>query len=322
MGSYPHNLNTTDPESIGFTVEEWYLSIRAAGRAAKTLQSYRWAMGHVLGIVGADTRLAEALTPASIERVLVTLDEQGLKSGSRALVYRSLRAFGSFCVRRDLLPKNPVKAVPSVKVKRTPKPVFEAEQMKAMLAGIEGNGADAVRDRALLSLLLTAGLRRSEAADLRVVDWDRARSVMAVRSGKTESSTRHVYLTVETEGLLARWLRARASYLRRCHIADQPNDEGPLFINLRRNSGTRITGEAIASVVIRRGQAAGLRLSPHSLRHQAVHTWHGAGMDLLNVATLLGHTSVALVESTYGVSGRQDRALAAARALDFARGGR
>jgi len=144
---------------------------------------------------------------------------------------------------------------------------------------------DAVRDEALLNLLLYTGLRVSEAAALRVEDVvlnERSGKVI-VRSGKGRRY-REVPLHREARRALAAYLAVRSG-----DRAGDPCDR-PLFLGQRGPLGARGIQMRLAAL----GEAAGVAVTPHVLRHTfATRLLRQAKADLVTVATLLGHESVA-----------------------------
>jgi integrase/recombinase XerC len=116
----------------------------------------------------------------------------------------------------------------------------------------------AMRDRAVLRLLFDLALRRGEVVSLDVEDVDlEAGTVDVLGKGRTE----RVRLTLPepTKSALRSWLEARGPEM------------GPLFVNFdRARKGRRMTGTSVYRLVRELGEAAGLRVRPHGLRHAAI----------------------------------------------------
>jgi len=136
------------------------------------------------------------------------------------------------------------------------------------------------RDEALLNLLLYTGLRVSEAAALNTDDVtinDRSGKV-TVRSGKGREH-RELPLHKEARKALKAYLEVR------------PQDQGEgLFLGQRGSLGPRGIQMRLAAL----GEAAGVEVTPHVLRHTfATRLLREVGTDLVTVSALLGHESVA-----------------------------
>jgi len=116
----------------------------------------------------------------------------------------------------------------------------------------------AKRDRALVRLLYDLGLRRGEAVALDLVDLDlKAGTVSILGKGRTEKET--LTLPGPTKSALEAWVSVRGM------------EDGPLFLNFDRASkGQRLTGRSVARVLAVLGDAVGLTVRPHGLRHAAI----------------------------------------------------
>ncbi len=118
--------------------------------------------------------------------------------------------------------------------------------------------AKAVRDRALLRLLYDLALRRSEAASLDVAHVSLEAGTVSIR-GKGRSERVTLTLPEPTVCALRAWLEIRGT------------EPGPLFLNAdRARKGRRLTGRSVARIVGKLGNAVGLRVRPHGIRHASI----------------------------------------------------
>lgn len=309
---------TPAPDSLGFCVDEWVTSLKAAGRAENTITSYLFSIGWLkkANVFDDSVDIHKALTPATIERTLFAMRNGGLKTGTQGLVWRSLRVFSRFLTKRHVLTSAPSDAVSPPKQDAEPKVVPEQGDLDAFIADIDAKTTDGARDVAVIRVLLTTGLRRGELAGLDIEDWDQTQHTLQVREGKSRFSRRRVYIPANTEDALYRWLRARQRFAKRNPHLGLANDSGPLFIAIQRHAGHRITGQAIERMLKRRSAKAGLDLHPHLLRHAFAHFSLAQGLSDLDVASALGHRDSTLLALVYGASRRESRSLAAYAALD------
>ena len=163
----------------------------------------------------------------------------------------------------------------------TPKP----EEVEAALEALDGDGPLALRNRALVELVYSAGLRASEAVglDLADVDFDREQLHVRGKGGKE----RMVPLGEEAAYLLARYLHEARNELVR-------GAENAIFVSAR--------GRRLDTSTLRRVFA-----HPHSLRHAfATHLLEG-GADLRTIQELLGHSSLSTTQLYSHVDGRRLR---------------
>jgi site-specific recombinase XerD len=164
-----------------------------------------------------------------------------------------------------------VKHLPFAKRPRLlPTVLSPAEVVQLLEAALAG------RERLLLELAYGCGLRLKELVGLKVTDIDSARMVLHLRNGKGQKER----LVPLTERLLA-MLR---SYWR------EYRPEGWLFPGVKPQ--TALTGGAVQRICQRTAQRAGLtkRIHPHTLRHSFATHLLEAGVDLLSVQALLGHS--------------------------------
>ena len=163
----------------------------------------------------------------------------------------------------------------------SPKPV----EVEAALELLDGDGPLALRNRALVELVYSAGLRASEAVglDLADVDFDREQLHVRGKGGKE----RIVPLGEEAAHMLARYLHeARPELVR--------GPENAIFVSAR--------GKRLDTSTLRRVFA-----HPHSLRHAfATHLLEG-GADLRTIQELLGHSSLSTTQLYSHVDGRRLR---------------
>jgi integrase/recombinase XerD len=165
--------------------------------------------------------------------------------------------------------------------------VLAADEVERALAGIATATPTGLRDRTMLELLYSTGVRRGELAGLDVGDVDFARCVLRVRRGKGGRS-RVVPLGRRAATWLHRYLDdGRPRALRRA-------DEPALFLSRR---GVRIGVKMVTARMHACLRRAGLTKggSCHIVRHSVATLMHEAGADIRDLQVLLGH---ALLTST------------------------
>jgi integrase/recombinase XerC len=203
-----------------------------------------------------------------------------------ARVLASLRAFYDYLVKEGKRKDNPARFL------RTPKlgiklPEFlEIEETRRLLEAPCRNDFQSTRDRAILEVLYSAGLRVSEASALELVDVKLSAGFVRVKGkGKKE---RLGILGKDAIGRLKDYLPLRALKLRRLPSC---GDTRALFIN---KSGKRLSARSIARIVEKYAKIAGItkKVSPHMLRHSFATHMLSRGADLRTLQELLGHQSI------------------------------
>jgi integrase len=168
-----------------------------------------------------------------------------------------------------------------------PEPL-SAEEVKALLQACGGDTPSAVRDHALLVMLWRAGLRCSEALDLRPSDVDFAAGTVRVLHTKT-GRARTVGVDDGALAVLAVWLDTRAAV----GVID-----GPLFCRLKGQPGAPLSSRYVRWLTRQLAKRAGVqhRVHPHGLRHTYATELRKAGWPIPEIANQLGHSSIATTQ--------------------------
>ena len=224
------------------------------------------------------------------------LDSEHLRSFSatcfrRGLAPRSIqrrlsatRTFFRYLLREKHVRRNPVQSVSAPKgVKRLPENL-DADRM-ARLLEIPGEGPLIDRDRAILELLYSSGLRLAELADLDLGDVDAQDATVRV-TGKGNKD-RIVPVGSRALQALARWHKSRPGMA--------AADERALFVS---NRGTRLSRRSIQARVDHwaRRQGIDTRVYPHLFRHSFATHLLESSHDLRGVQELLGHANISTTQ--------------------------
>ena len=166
--------------------------------------------------------------------------------------------------------------------RRTAPRALDQDQQRRLLRAAERRG---VRDHALVALALDTGLRESELASL-----DDADVPITPRTGQARvlgkgDQLREVPLPARTRPLITAWRQHRAK-------SGGPHDPDALVLA---RGGRRVSARTVDHVIRQAGRAAGLEISPHTLRHTFATSLVRAGYDLVLVASLLGHARIETV---------------------------
>lgn len=218
------------------------------------------------------------LRSEQVQTLIAAEHRRGLDPSTLRAKLSAWRSFFKFLARRGEVGANPVNGARSPKVRRKLPQVLDVDQVSALVE-IEGDEPETVRDRALLELLYSSGLRVSELCNVRWRDLDLSDGMLRVVSGKG-GKTRIV--PVGSRAVTA---------LNALREQDRPAPDEPLW---RGRNGQPITPGAVRARIKRRARKQGVwqRVYPHLLRHScASHLLESSG-DLRAVQELLGHADI------------------------------
>ena len=192
----------------------------------------------------------------------------------------ALRTFFDFCVREAVMTRNPARAVSAPKASRRLPNALDTDRAGALVA-LDGDDPLSLRDRAMLELTYSSGLRLSELCALVVADVDLDGGLVRVL-GKGRR-VRVVPVGRYAREAVRAWLAVRAE------LAGP--GESALFVSRR---GRRIAPRTVQARFARRAleRGVGVHVHPHMLRHSfATHLLESSG-DLRAVQELLGHADI------------------------------
>ena len=223
--------------------------------------------------------------PETIRHWLRTLDGAAERS-SIARKLAAVRGLFRFLLDTGWLGADPTIGIATPKARRKLPAHLTLDDVDRLLVTPRADTLLGLRDRAILELLYSSGLRVSELAGL---DWERvdadAALVRVLGKGRKER--------VVPVGRPA--LRALADYRTACAGAGHAVASGPVFRNAR---GGRLTSRSVARLMERHVLASGTatKATPHALRHTFATHLLGAGADLRAIQELLGHASLSTTQ--------------------------
>ena len=232
-------------------------------------------------------------TTERLARVQRELWSAGLAAPSVARSLAAWRSFSRFCVRRGILARDPAAALPFPRLpKRLPR-TLPAPELERALDALSGAGVASLRDKALLELAYSSGLRLSELVGLNRGDVDRRARLLRVRGkGRRERLVPAGETALEA---LDRYLAVSAGARAAGPRPPAARGDEPVFVGPR---GGRLSGRTVQRVVRRRLAlvAGGLGVTPHALRHSFASHLLDRGADLRAIQELLGHRSLATTQ--------------------------
>jgi len=198
----------------------------------------------------------------------------------------SLRTFYDFLIRKNYLKENPMDAIATPKIGKHLPDVLSIDEVMKLLDFEPTNNFE-FRDRCILEMLYSTGLRISELVSLKLENINLDAALVKVM-GKG-SKERVVPLNDYSLEYLDKYIKEIRPNMLKGYATDY------IFLN---NHGKNLTRQAVFKMIKKRAERVGLKkeISPHTLRHSfATHMLEG-GADIRFIQELLGHSDIATTE--------------------------
>ena len=219
---------------------------------------------------------------------LASLYRNKLESRTVAREIVTLRNFFRFALVRELIKEDPAQNLESPKVRRTLPGYLRLEEVDRLLSQPDVQTPLGLRDRAMLEVLYSAGLRVSELIGLRVTDLDtKVGCIRCIGKGDKE---RIVPAGRKAVALVEKYLRDA-----RPKLLAKGKTSAALFVN---RNGAPLSRVGVWKILSSYGKRAGFRVSlaPHMLRHSFATHLLERGADLRSVQLMLGHSDISTTQ--------------------------
>jgi len=234
-------------------------------------------------------QLLVAADVQTMRKFMAYLSERQYTKSTSARKLATLRSFYKFLVKRNVIESNPVSTLKTPKQdKKLPK-FLEYEQVQRLLNTPPANTWLGARDRAILEVLYSTGMRVSELVGLNLEDVDFLGEVIHIRGkGKKER-----ICPIGSSALQA--IQNYIEYRNKRMLNDPGFDGKVLFAN---KHGKRLSTRSVRRKMDKYLREAGLdpSISPHTLRHSFATHMLNNGADLRSVQELLGHQSLSTTQ--------------------------
>lgn len=261
-------LKTDDSFSMDL-FETWITALKIQGRSEKTIEQYKYVVGHMLKDVKTPIR---NITVYHIRNWLEKEQARGVSDCTREGNRQVLSSMFGWLWREGLIEKNPINNIGAIKVQkkvREPYTDVEIEKLKAVC----NLSKHPLRDVAIISFLLATGCRVGEIINIKKADIDFKNSeVVVLGKGNKE---RTVFFDDVTAMYIKKYLDDR------CDLVPY------LFISSRMD---HLTTGGIRDILRRRGASAEMqKVHPHKFRRTLATSLIAHGMPIQEVANILGH---------------------------------
>lgn len=204
----------------------------------------------------------------------------------------ALRSFYKFCTQEGKIKSNPMHEIDNLKLDKLLPKALTIDEVNQFLELPNTQEFLGLRDRALLELLYSSGLRISELAYLNRGDIDFASRMMRIRGkGKKE---RLVPMTQTAAEWVKKYLNAKER-IRGGRMHQPQRDHSAVFLN---RFGKRLSLRSCDRLFesYRKRSLLPHRITPHTLRHTIATHWLERGMDLRTIQAILGHESLSTTQ--------------------------
>lgn len=229
----------------------------------------------------------EEVTGDNLCRWVGALAEREISKRSQARAISSVKSFYDFLDREGRIPKSPCDALDSPKMQRYLPVVLSVDEVSAIIASVDLSKPEGHRNKAMLEMLYSCGLRVSELITLKISDlfFDEG-FIRVVGKG---SKQRLIPVGEYAVSAVNLYLGQRRT------LPVERGSEDYLFLNRR---GKPLTRQMVFKIVTDQAAAAGIgkTISPHTFRHSFATHLVENGADLRVVQQMLGHESILTTE--------------------------
>lgn len=241
-----------------------------------------------IGQENQDIILLETISRKTLRSFIAHLSDQQKAKASIARKISTLRSFFKFAFIQKMVNLNPIEDLESPKLDKKIPVSLSYEQVLRLLDEPDLTTYLGFRDRAIMELFYSSGLRINELASLNRQDFN-PQSFLIKLKGKGKKE-RIVPITKNAADWITKYLSHQERHVEiEGHLAEV--DHEAIFLN---KLGTRLTTRSIDRNFEKHLTASGLsgKITPHTIRHTIATHWLENGMDLKTIQVILGHTSL------------------------------
>lgn len=252
-----------------------------------TLRNYAIDLNDFLSFIGAKSPL-DTINRKSIRNFLSHLSSQNKSKRTIARKLSSLRSFFKFLCARKLISESPLQDIENPKLDKKIPPSLSYQQVERLFQLPDTSTLMGMRDRCMMELLYSSGLRVSELVGMNRSDISPQEYIVRIRGkGKKER-----IVPITKNGV--EWMEKYLQFPERYQEIDghqREQDQEAIFLN---RHGTRLTTRSVDRIFegYLRYWGLSLHVTPHTIRHTIATHWLENGMDLKTIQMILGHSAL------------------------------
>lgn len=272
-----------------------FLEMMSASRGASqnTLDAYRRDLSDASEFL-ADKGGLVTTSGDALSLYMADLNSRGMAKSTAARRLSSLKSFFKFELEEGEREDDPTSRLDGPQIVRNVPDVLSKNEVNQLISVANGDAPTDIRDRCILELLYSAGLRASEACELPMSSLPRGKDTALIIRGKGDKD-RITPLGKPARDALEQWMGVRESFL----PTNANRKTADRFVFPSRGKSGHFTRRRLAQILESLAIKAGIspkRVTPHALRHAfATHLLSG-GADLRAVQMLLGHADISTTQ--------------------------
>lgn len=235
-----------------------------------------------------DVKQPDGVTYEILKHYLSFVSEIGVTNRTQARCISSIRSFFKYLVFDGQLPENPTALLEAPKIGRKLPNILTVEEIDSMLAAVEMYKPEGQRNKAIIEMLYSCGLRVSELIGIKLSNINFRLGIVKIE-GKGNKE-RIIPLSKNAKTEIKQYMKVYRDYL---DITKECEDV--LFLNKRGSSLSRVM---VFNIIKHLANRAGIKknVSPHTFRHSFASHLVSGGADLRAVQDMLGHESILTTE--------------------------
>jgi len=223
-----------------------------------------------------------------LREFIIWLNELGAQASTQARVIAGIKSFFMYLMEEELIENDPSALLETPKISRKLPDTLSVHEIDQLIAAIDASKPEGMRNKAIIEVLYSCGLRVSELTELKISNiFEETEFIKVVGKGNKErivpiGSTALKFISIYLQEV-------------RVHQTIKRGNEDYIFLN---RFGAKLSRISIFNLIKSLAVAAGIHksISPHTLRHSfATHLIEG-GADLRAIQEMLGHASITTTE--------------------------
>lgn len=255
--------------------------------SSNTIEAYQHDLQYLLDYCKQEDKKVDKLELEDLQHFASRIHEHGVGASSQARILSGVRSFYRYLVLDGYIESDPSELLESPQLGSHLPEVLTTEEVDLLEGSIDLSKPEGQRNKAIIEVLFSCGLRVSELVNLKMSDiFAEERFVRVFGKGSKE---RLVPISSKALKELEYW------YMDRNLLKIKPGEEDYVFLNRR---GAHLTRTMILIMIKQQAEMAGIKktISPHTLRHSFATEMLKGGADLRVIQVMLGHESIGTTE--------------------------